>query len=315
MPANLTVPRKWASKAILIKPETAYGVDTTPTGAVNWIEARNVNLTPSEVQKVDRGIVIDSLGGSGSIITGMWAKLSFDIAAVPSSVAGTAPKWSPLIMATGFSETTSAGVSVIYNLVSENIGSLCAYIYIGDTLHKLLGMRGELKAKFNANGLPMMSLSYDAVYVAPVDDAKPTVNKTGWIKEQAVNSKNTSPVTVNAIPLSYSEFEFATNNEIARLDLPGPQYEISIDDRKATASLKVLAPALSVFNPFTLCENATGIPISVTHGTVAGKKFKVDLKGVITSVDYDTINKATAYKLGFELNPVLGNDEITLTCL
>lgn len=311
----LTQPRKWRSKAVLVKSEVTYGVDSTPTGAANWIEARNVSLSPMDVDKVDRNIVMDTLGTGGSIIVSQWAKLSFDVALAPSGTLGNAPKWASLIMATGFAETVSAGVSVTYNLISSNFGSLCAYMYIGDVLHKLLGMRGELKVKQNAKGTPMMTVSYDAVYVTPVDGAMPAVTKTGWAIEEAVNSKNTSPISVNAVNLAYSEFEWGLGNKISRLDLPGPQYEIAINDRSPTASIKVLAPTLAVFNPYALAESGVTVPISVTHGSAAGKKIKTDLKARIVGVDYDSIEDLTAYKLTLSPVPVAGNDEVTLTCL
>lgn len=313
--ANLLQPRKWRAKALLVKSEPTYGVDSIPTGAVNWIEARNVSLSPMDTDKVDRNIVMDTLGNSGSIIVSQWAKLSFDVAFAPSGTLGTAPKWGALIMATGFAETTSAGVSVTYNLISSNYGSLCAYMYIGDVLHKLLGMRGELKVKQNAKGTPMMTVSYDAVYVTPADGAMPAVTKTGWAIEEAVNSKNTSPVSVNAVNLAYSELEWGLGNKLSRVDLPGPQYGIEINDRSPSASIKVLAPALSVFNPFAIAESGITVPISVTHGSVAGKKIKTDLKARIIGVDYDSIEDLTAYKLTLSPVPVVGNDEITLTCL
>lgn len=311
----LTQPRKWRTKALLVKSEATYGVDSNPTGAVNWIEARNVSLSPMDTDKVDRNIVMESLGNGGSIIVSQWAKLSFDVALAPSGVLGTAPKWASLVMATGFAETVALGVSVTYNLISDNFGSLCAYMYIGNVLHKLLGMRGELKVKQNAKGTPMMTVSYDAVYVTPVDGEMPAVTKTGWAIEEAVNSKNTSPISVGGIGLAYSEFDWGLGNKMSRLDLPGPQYEIAINDRAPSASIKVLAPTLAVFNPYALAESGVTMPISVTHGSAPGKKTKTDLKGRIVGVDYDSIEDLTAYKLTVSLVPVAGNDEITLTCL
>lgn len=311
----LTQPRKWRSKALLIKAEAQYGVDPTPSGAVNWIEARNISFNPMDTDKVDRNIVLDTLGSSGGIIVSQWAKLSFDVALAPSGTLGTAPKWASLVMATGFAETVSAGVSVTYNLISSGYSSLTAYMYIDGVLHKLLGMRGNLKVKQNAKGLPMMTVSYDAVYVTPVDGAAPAATKTGWAVEEAVNSKNTSPITIAAANLAYSDFEWDVGNKTSRLDLPGPQYEITINDRTPTGSVKVLAPSLAVFNPFAIVESSATVPISITHGSVAGKKIRTDLKARIIGVDYDQIEDLTAYKLTLAPVPVAGNDEISITCL
>jgi hypothetical protein len=220
-----------------------------------------------------------------------------------------------LMLACGTAETTVATTSVAYNLVSSNFGSLVAYMNIDGVLHKLLGMRGNVKGKQNAKGTPMVSFSFDAVYVTPVEGALPAVVRTGWMIEEGVNSVNTGPVTINAVPLAYSTLEWDFGNKIGRIDLPGPQREVTIDDRTPTASIMVLAPALDVFNPFLLAEAGTTVPLSTVHGSSLGKKTRTDMQVRITGVDYDQIEGSTAYKLTLDPVPVAGNDEIALTCL
>lgn len=314
--ANLVnAPRKWRNKAILIKPEAIYGIDSTPTGLVNWIEARNVQLVPMEVDKVARNIDMPYMGNSGDIVTAFWAKLSFDVAAAPSGVAGTAPKYAPLIMACGTAETVTADTSVAYNLISTGHGSLCAYINIDGVLHKLFGQRGEVKCKMDAKGIPMFSFSFDSLYVMPVVGAMPTIVRTGWAIEEGVNSVNTGPAMIDGIALSFSTLDWSFGNKIARVNLPGPQLEIVIDDRSPQASATVLAPDLATFNPFALVEAKTVVPFSCTHGSSVGKKLKTDMQVRVIGVDYDKIEGMVAYKLTMQPVPVAGNDEIALTFL
>ncbi len=315
MPNIVTTPRKWKSKAVLIKPETTYGVDTVPTGAANWIEGRNVQLTPMDVDKVDRNIELPFMGSSGSVLVGFWSKLSMDIALAPSGTAGVAPKWGPLLLACGFAETVTATTSVAYNLVSKNQGSAICYMNIDGVLHKLLGMRGSVKCKCNAKSTPMLSLSFDAVYATPILGAPPTVVKTGWMIEEGVNSANTGPMTLNGVDMAFSTFEWDIANKMGRIDLPGPQKEITITDRAPSASIMVLAPDLATFNPFVLAEASTTVPLTTVHGSAAGKKTQTDMHVRITGVEYDQIEGNLAYKLTLEPVPVVGNDEVALTCL
>lgn len=311
----LSNPRKWRNKTILVKSEATYGVDSTPTGAANWVEARNLTLTPMDTDKAATNIMLPYMGNSGDIVVGQWAKLSFDIVLAPSGAVGVAPKWAALLMACGMAETVAAGISVTYNLISNNFPSVVAYMNIDGTLHKLLGMRGEVKAKVNAKAAPSFSFSFEAVYVTPSADALPTVTRTGWMQEEGVNSANTSAVSINAVPLSYSSFDWSFGNKVSRMDLPGPQREIVITDRSPQASITVLAPALAAFNPFALIEAGTIVPITTTHGSAAGKKVKTDLLARIIGMDYDKIEEMVAYKLTLQPIPVIGNDEIVLTCL
>ncbi|MGK5012162.1 phage tail tube protein [Janthinobacterium sp. MDB2-8] len=314
--ANLIVnPRKWRNKALVLATEATYALDAAPTGLLNWIEARNVSLTPMDVDRAERNIDLPYMGTSGSVIVSTWAKLAFDIAIAPSGVVGTAPKWGALLMACGLAETVTAATSVAYNLVSNVFSSATAYMVIDGTLHKLLGMRGEVKAKMSAKGLPMLSFAFDACYVTPVTGAMPTVDRTGWTLEEAINSVNTGPVNIGGVPLSFSEFDWALGNKIARMDNPGPQREILITDRKPTASITVLAPDLATFNPFALNDSGATLDLTSMHGTVAGKKFKTEMKARITGVEYAQIEEMVGYKLTLEPLPVNGNDEIALTCM
>ena len=315
MPNLLTAPRTFEKKAIILKSEATYGTDAVPTGAANYIEARNVSLTSFDVESVDRNIIMPYMGSGGKINTSIWSKLSFDVALAAAGSLGVAPKWGPIMLGLAFAETIFAATSVTYNLVSQSISGLTAYLNIDGALYKFVGCRGEAKFKLSAKGIPMLSVELTSVYTTPVDAASPALTKTGWTVEDAVNSVNTGFLAVNGVNLAFSDFEFATGNKIARIDLPGPQREVAITDRAPTASATVLAPTLAVFNPYSLAEANTSITVSNTHGTVAGKKVKSDLKVKIIGVSEDQVEGMVAYKLTFSPEPVNGNDEITVTLL
>ncbi|WP_050408729.1 phage tail tube protein [Massilia sp. NR 4-1] len=313
MPNIVAAPRFWRNKAVLIKLETAYGQDAVPAGAINWIEARNVSLTPMDADKVERNIDLPYMGSSGNIIVSAWSKLSFDVALAPSGTVATAPKWGPLMLACGMAQTITASVSVAYNLVSQNFSSLTGYIVMDGTLHKLVGMRGEMKGKMSAKGTPMLSLSFDSVYTAPVAGPMPAINRTGWTIEEGVNSTNTGPAKINGVSLAFSQLDWALGNKISRIDLPGPQVEVAITNRAVSGSITVLAPDLAAFDPFALSRAGTTVTLNATHGLSAGMKTAVDMKTRIVGVEYDKIDEMLAYKLTLDAPPVAGNDEFAMT--
>lgn len=315
MPNLLAAPRFWKNKAILVKIDAAYGTDPVPTGANNWFEARNVSLTPLEADKAERNIELPYMGNAGSILVSSWTKLAFDVALASSGAAGTAPKWAPALLACGCAETIVAATSAAYNLVSTAFMSATAYINIDGTLHKLVSCRGEVKGKLGAKGIPLLSFELTSGYLAPTAVALPAVTRTGWEIEEAVNSVNTGELTLNAVDLAFSSLEWSFGNQIARIDLPGPQREVAISNRKPTATATVLAPALGVFDPFALAQSAATVDLTNTHGSAAGKKVQTDMKVRVVDVGYDRIDEMLAYKLTLEPLPVDGNDEITITCL
>lgn len=316
MPNILASPRSWDKKALILKAESGgYGVDAVPTGAANYIEARNVSLTSADPETVERNIVMPAFGKGGSLITSIWAKLSFDYALVGSGALGTAPKFSPIMLACGFSETIVAATSVTYNLISAAFGSCSGYMNIDGVLYKFIGSRGNQKFSLSAKGIPMVNVELQSVYLTPADSAMPTLTKTGWTVEDPVNSVNTGYLTVNGVNLAFSQFDVDIGNKISRVDLPGPQREVAITGRSPTASATVLAPTLAVFNPYALFEANTAIVVSNTHGITNGKKAKQDLKCKISGVTEDQVEGMAAYKLSFSPEQVAGNDEYTLTML
>ena len=314
MPNVLASPRFWRNQAVLLKVDVAYGTDPVPTGAANWMEARNVSYTPFDPEKVDRNIQLDYMGRSGSKNVNVWSKLSFDIAMAGSGAAGTPPKYGAAIAACGFAVTNTPATSDVYNLVTTAFGSATAYMNIDGTLYKFVSTRGEMKGKINAKGIPVHSFELQSVYAAPVASAMfAPVTKTGWPTEEPVNSVNTGKVTINAVDLAFSQFEWATGNQINRLSLPGPQLEVAIADRAPTASITVLAPGLATFDPYALALAGTNVALSNTHGTAGGKKVTSAMKVVITNVAEEQVEGMLGYKLTLEPTPVNGNDEIILT--
>jgi len=309
----LASPRFWRKKAVVLKAEVTYATDPTPAGATDWFEARNVSLTSFDAEIVDRNIDQPYLGVGGKIITSKWSKLSFEIALAGSAAAGTAPKWAPMMLACGYAETIVAATSAAYNLVSTAFGSCTAYLEIDGVLYKFIGARGNVKVSIAAKGIPKLIVELTSQYTAPSAASIAGIVKTGWTYEDAANSVNTGKVTLNAVDLAFSSLEYDTGNQIARIDLPGPQHEVAITDRKPTANLTVLAPALATFDPYALAVAGTVVTLTNTHGTVAGSKLKSDLKVRVVNVAEDQVEGMLAYKLTLEPTPSAGNDEIALT--
>ncbi|MFN3987581.1 MAG: hypothetical protein ACK4KV_18990 [Rhodocyclaceae bacterium] len=308
-------PRAWKKKAILIKAEAATGVDAAPTGAADWFEARNVTFQPFDAPTVERGIIAPYMGNSGKLITGKYAKLGFEIALVGPGTAGTAPKVAPVLLAAAMSETIVADTSATYNLVSDAIGSVTAYINVDGTLHKLIGSRCNVAVSLTAAGIPLLKVSLESVFMDPAADPPGAVDRSGWQVEQPVTAATTSGMVVGGTTLAYSAFELDWGNQLKRINLPGPQVEVGISDRAPTGSVTVLAPPLAAFNPFALAEAGDVVELTTTQDNREGFKAKVDAKVRIIGVDYDRIEEMLAYKLTLEPFPVAGNDEITLTYL
>lgn len=314
MPNVVTSPRFFKNKALLAKAESTYGTDSSPTGA-EWIEARNLSITPLDAETVDRNLAQPWMGSSGKIVAASWAKVSFEVLAAGSGTAGTAPKFDALLAACGFAKTVSPGVSVTYNLVSAAFASVSIYVNIDGVNHKLVGARGTVGLSLSQKQIPVLRFEFDAAFVDPAAVTMPSVTRTGWPVEEPVNDINTTALSISAVPLGFSTLELTLNTQRARLALPGPQSGVEITDRAPSGTATVIAPALATFNPFTLAWAATNVALSVTHGSAAGKKIKADAKLILSSVGYSDIEGMAAYDLSFDLVPSAGNDELAFTFL
>lgn len=313
MPNIITTPRFWENRALLAKAEVTPGTEVVPDGAANWIEARNLSITPMDTETADRNLILPYMGHSGKTVVAQWVKVTFETLAAGSGAAGTAPKIDPLLLACGLAKTVNAGVSVVYNLISTAFGAASIYINIDGVNHKMIGARGTVGLTLNAKAIPVFRWEFDAAFVAPAAVVMPAITRTGWPVDEPVNAVNTTPVTINAVAMAFSALDLLGANQRARLSLPGPQAGVEIVDRAPSGSATVLAPPLATIDPFALATAGTNVALSVTHGSAAGKKIKADGKIVISNVAYDQIETMAAYKIDYDLVPVSGNDELAFT--
>ena len=320
MPTNTLTAVASKTKTILAKAESTYNTAPTVAGA-DFIEARNIALTPFQASTVDRGVILPYKGKKSGLASTPNVQLSFDVALAPSGTAGTAPKWGKLMLAAGFAETTVTNTSVTYNLVSSSEGSLTLDYYDAQNKHRLTGARASsFSVKLDKQGIPIISLTYLGVYADPVlassGNAMPTLDTTGWTTEQIVDSRFTTG-TINpssAVAIACSSWAFDLGLDTKYIDLPGPQTSIEIMDRAPKLDLTIAAPPLATLDPFSLVSKGTALTGNVVHGTGAGKITTINWKGRLSAVDIADIDGIKGYKLSGGLEPVAGagNDEFAI---
>lgn len=316
----LTTPAISKTKTIFAKAETTYGTAATIAGA-DYIEARNPQITPFQAQVVDRNIVLPYKGKKSGLASTPNVQISFDVGLAPSGTAGTAPKWGKLLLAAGFAETVVATTSVTYSLVSTGEGSLTIDYYDAQNKHRITGARASaLSFKLDKQGVPVMSITYLGVYndvvVASGANAMPTVDTTGWMVEQIVDSRFTTG-SLNGgsnVPVAFSAFSADLGLDTKYLDLPGPQTSVDIQDRAPKLDMTIAAPPLATMDPFSWVKNSTSVTGAVVHGVGAGKISTLNFKARLSGVDMADIEGLKAYKITGGLEPVLsaGNDEFSL---
>ena len=165
------MPILWESKVILAKIETIYGTDPVPTGPANAILATQVKFTPMAGQDVSRDLEQPYFGADPMIPTDLHAILEFDVEMQAASAAGTEPAWSPLVRMCGVARVINAGVSVVYNPITNSPDAGALWINIGGTQYKLPGARGNVSFEFNASGIPYLKFRFMGLFTPPADGA------------------------------------------------------------------------------------------------------------------------------------------------
>lgn len=300
---------------LLIKKEITYGVDAVPTGAADAVLASNVTLTPLDSKMVDRSYVRPYYGQMDQLPGVDNAAIDFEIELSGSGAAGTAPAYGKILKACGMSETVNAGVSVVYAPISVDGDALTIYFYLDGVLHKLLGSRGSMSLKLQKGERPSYQCKFQGLYVPVIDAALPTATLTSYIKPIVVSNSNTTAFSLHAYAGVLESFDFDLANEVTHRNLVG--YDgVIITDRKPSGNVTIENTLIATKNWFDIARSATLGAFTVTHGTVAGNKVKIDMPSVqLTTPKHSESDGVSMLQMGMRPLPVNGNDEFTITVL
>ena len=308
------MPIRWDSKILLAKIEASYGTDPTPTGAANAMLVTNVEFKPMEGQDISRELDLPWLAAQATIPAGLHSQISFRVELVGSGTPGTAPAWGPLLRACAVAQTVSAGVSVIYNPVSEGHESVTLHFWVGGTRYVMIGARGTGLMRFNAQGIPYVEMTLWGLFSMPSEQARPTPTLTAFQKPVLVTKANTPTFTIGGTALVMRNFSLDLGNRLMQRLLVGAEY-IWIENRAEKIAATVEAVPLSTYDPYAVAASQGTQAVSLVHGTVAGK---IATLGISTAqmqrpsglVDAQSV---TEWPLGMIPLPVAGNDQWTLT--
>lgn len=301
-------------KALLAKIETVYGTDAAPVGATDAVKVRNsVKVTPVDLEYEDLDVALPYLGHQIQVPTVEFKMIEFTCLLAPSGAAGTAPPIGRLLRACGFTETINAGIDVQYDLNSNPVDALTIKYNEDGEQHALLGCRGDVDFSFTAKRLPVANFRFVGLFSPVTDAAMPSVTLTSWLTPLPVNNANTTPFTVHAYAGRLYELTAKLNNQFAKRNLVGV-YDVLISDRKPDGTLRIENPTVATFDYLTRVRQATLGALTMTHGTTAGNKVKIDMPAVqITSPEKGEEDRIQTVSFQIRPTPSAGNDEVKLT--
>lgn len=312
---------------ILAKTETVYGTDVLPTGAANAIAVANVNINPLNAQFVDRDLLRAYFGASEQLIASYNKTVSFEVEAVGSGTAGTAPAWGPLLRACGFAEVLTATERVTYKPITNSQESASMYVYDSGVLHKLLGVRGAVTVGMSIGGIPKLKFSFIGIDGGDTASTPSGVSIATFQPPQVVTNQFTGSLTLGCTlaapgavpsltggtPYPSTGLEIDVGIKAEHIPLIGSE-SVDITDRKAKGKIKIDMSAAQEVAMYATIKAGTLQGLGMLHGTSAGKRFGVFAPAaqIITpSKDEVSGKRLMGYDVVFTPSAT-GNDELQI---
>lgn len=105
----MTTPMLQRKRVLLAKIESTYGTDSVPTGALNAIQCRSINLTPMDTKFASRDLIRPYLGNMAQLPAAIVGKLEVEVEwGAGTGASGTAPPIGPLLRGAGMAQTLNA---------------------------------------------------------------------------------------------------------------------------------------------------------------------------------------------------------------
>lgn len=307
-------------RILLAKIETTYGVDPTPTGGVNAILVKNLDMTPLDAEMVQRDNIRTFLGNYEQLVATTKVMVTFEVELAGAGAAGTAPGYGPLLRACGLAETITPSTKAQYDPVSASFESVTIWSQLPDAanasspLHKFTGCRGNVEFSLNARQIPVAKFSFTGLYNGPADAAVMAGTYTSFKTPVVVNKANTPTFSFLGYTAIAESFSLNMNNEIVYRNLINDE-RVLLVDRKAAGSLTIEAPTLAAKNFFTEAISGSLGNLSIVHGSTAGYIVEFAATGTVDvgAPKYGDKDGIAMMDLPYVLVPTTaGNDEFSL---
>ncbi|BCW89960.1 hypothetical protein sos41_31280 [Alphaproteobacteria bacterium SO-S41] len=260
---------------LLMKRESSYGTDPTPTASLNAAKVSGLTIVPLEMDSVAPDYALGDFSKDASFPGQRRARVSFSWDFRPAATAGTAPDIAAALRACGFAETVTADTSVEYTEVSESIDSVTFYTWAGGTKHVLTGARGTVTLQCQPGQLPQLQFEFTGLYATPTDTALPDPTFPDMLAPVTV-SKAATAFTYNAVQLVLHQLTLQLGNQVVFRDKPN-YAGVDIDDRTPGGQLSVHQAALASANLFTDAAVPNLRAVALTHTVAVGRSASVAL--------------------------------------
>jgi hypothetical protein len=304
-------------KMLLVKEETEYGTNPTPTPAANAIDAQEITVS-YQGELLERNLQRASISAITPVVGKRYAEVQFSCELKGSGSVGTAPQLGDLLEACGFTEAVAAS-SVTYTPSSSTHKSVTIYVYeVGDNgsavLNKITGARGNVSFSLEAGQIARANFQMQGFYNAKTDVAAPTAATYESTKPPIVESASFSFGGESGLLVQSVSIELGNSiNQDDDISAAGGIRTFSIVKRDMKGSINPEATMQSVLDYQNLMLTSTEVAMSVSVGTTAGNRVAATApKVTIENTTQGDRNSKIVDELPIRFNADSGDDEIVI---
>lgn len=259
------------NRYILAGIEASYGTPETLTGADAIRVMDDLEVSPLQMELVDRAQLYGYVGNSPRIPAQKLTAVNFSFELTGSGTAGTAPKTGIFFRASGHSETIVPGTSVTYAPIGTGYEGITINAFYAGKQHVIAGVRGNVSLDLSVGSIPMGRFEGLGFYATPTDVSAATLTYDDQADPLVMNSDNTPTVSAFSYAACLQSFQFNAGRSPVLHQRAGCSKEIRIDGERNPEGTAVIESVLmATKNYFTPAEQQTLGAISWTHNATAG---------------------------------------------
>src|SRR5512143_900327 len=210
---------KFRKKVLLLKLESNYGVDPTPSAATDAVLASNVTIQPLVADMITRGNIRPTLGGETQLHIGKRVTLDFMVEMAGSGTNTTPPAYNAVLEAAAWHQTVGASY-VDYTLMSSAEKSATVYFWQDGIRQVITGIRGSVKFICDPKGIPHIQFTGTGIYARPTAVANPTPTLTAYQTPVEVSNAN-SQFTLHTYAATLHSLTVDQGNAAAYMNVVG----------------------------------------------------------------------------------------------
>ncbi|MCO5110010.1 MAG: hypothetical protein M9929_04085 [Burkholderiaceae bacterium] len=304
-----------SNMVLLAMKQPAKGTPAAPTPGANAILCRGLMPQPIKGKFVERNLLSGSKGNQGALFASGHRVFEFEVELAGSGAAGTAPKFSQLLLGCDMAETITAATSAVYQPHGDEGDYITLFAYMDGILFKMSDAKGTWSLSMNAEEIPALKFTYIGKY-HPVEDAvfPSGISFAGFQQPLTVGDDNTGTFSLDGLDLATKSFSLDLANQVAWRDLIN-QSGVRSPDRKATASAVFEMTKVATKDWASNVVTGTVMPLEIVHGLVAGNIVGISLPKLQFNQEpsLSDLDKTAMLNANFAVMPDAGNDEVVLT--